>query len=346
MNTSTARKVYIERLRIMAMLSVVGIHIFLAAVNTFDQKQGYYYVLTYCLRGLLHFAVPVFFMISGALMLNPAKEMPIKKLCTRYILKYAAVIVVFGWAFAFLEQFFNTKSIKLVMFWDSFVNMLSGNTWDHMWYMYALMGAMLMIPVMRAIVKHFGDDEIKFFLIVGVIFLCILPIIKSYLKFSFGVELPFSSVYCLYMLVGYWIDSKKLRISSKAAIVIIAVSSLIIIASQVAYTVFDLPTKILVEYDSIIVAALSAALFALFKNNEEKMQEKGISKFGQLLSSCSFGVYILHMLWINVIYKLIKLNPFKFEPVIVTVGLWAVVVAASVLTTFVLKKIPLVRKML
>ena len=109
---------------------------------------------------------------------------------------------------------------------------------------------------------------------------------------------------------------------------------------------FDITTKILVEYNSIIVAALSAALFALFKNNEEKMQEKGISKFGQLLSSCSFGVYILHMLWINVIYKLIKLNPFKFEPVIVSIVLWVVVVAASVLTTFLLKKIPLIRKML
>ena len=325
MNTSTARKVYIERLRIMSMIGVVGIHIFLAAVTTFDQKQGYYYALTYCLRGLLHFAVPVFFMISGALMLNP-QMLLIDEVS--------------------MGQFFNTKSINLAMFWDSFANMLSGNTWDHMWYMYALMGAMLMIPVMRAIVKHFGDDEMKFFLIVGVLFLCVLPIVKYYLKFSFGVELPFSSVYCLYMLVGYWIDSKKLRISSRAAVVIIAVSALIIIASQVAYTVFDLPTKILVEYDSIIVAALSAALFALFKNNEEKMQEKGVSEFAQLLSSCSFGVYILHMLWINVIYKLIKLNPFKFEPVIVTVGLWAVVVAASVLTTFVLKKIPLVRKML
>lgn len=65
--------------------------------------------------------------------------------------------------------------------------------------------------------------------------------------------------------------------------------------------------------------------------------------FIQHLSRNSFGIYVFHMLWINVLYKVIKFNPLDY-------GLWIVIpmmlliLLASDFTTAIFRKIPYMGK--
>lgn len=65
-----------------------------------------------------------------------------------------------------------------------------------------------------------------------------------------------------------------------------------------------------------------------------------------LLSKCSFGVYIIHMFWINLAYKLFRINPFVPNVVAMMLLLWIVIVVLSVITTMIMKKTPVIRKFL
>ena len=65
-----------------------------------------------------------------------------------------------------------------------------------------------------------------------------------------------------------------------------------------------------------------------------------------LLSKCSFGVYIIHMFWINLAYKFLKVNPFVPNVFVMMVLLWAVVVVLSVLTVMIIKRIPFINRLL
>lgn len=65
-----------------------------------------------------------------------------------------------------------------------------------------------------------------------------------------------------------------------------------------------------------------------------------------LLSNCSFGVYIVHMFWINLAYKLFGINPFIPNAFVMMFLLWLAVVVLSVMTVVVMKKIPVINKMM
>lgn len=65
-----------------------------------------------------------------------------------------------------------------------------------------------------------------------------------------------------------------------------------------------------------------------------------------MLASCSFGVYIIHMFWINLAYKLFGINPFVPNAFVMMIGLWIVVACLSVLTAMLMKKVPIINKLL
>ena len=73
------RKYYIEYLRVIAMFAVVAIHVCIAALGNFNNYSQFDAVLYASVRNIFHFAVPIFFMISGALMLSHDRELPLKK---------------------------------------------------------------------------------------------------------------------------------------------------------------------------------------------------------------------------------------------------------------------------
>ena len=81
MNSKTPnKKSYIEWLRVISMCAVIFTHIGSTAHTDFPDT---YYgnpggVLFQSIVYISHFAVPIFMMITGALLLNPEKEIPLK----------------------------------------------------------------------------------------------------------------------------------------------------------------------------------------------------------------------------------------------------------------------------
>ena len=198
------RKRYIEYLRVISMLAVVMIHICTTAMTDFSDGVGTYKgAIFVSVTNLLHFAVPVFFMISGALLLNPKKEMTLEKLLKKYLLKYACVILIFCWAFAWLEIVFDRRDVRLAYFSQSFLDMLQGKTWAHMWYMYALLGVMLILPLLRWTARMAKGKEIAYLIAVLGFFLSVLPFFNRMTGFKAGIQFPISSVYIFHMLMSY-----------------------------------------------------------------------------------------------------------------------------------------------
>lgn len=338
------RKHYIEYLRVIAMLAVVAIHVCIAALGNFNNYSQFDAVLYASVRNIFHFAVPIFFMISGALILSPDRELPLKKLLRRYLLKYGFVIVVFGWFFAAIERYFVSKKMSIDLFTGSFLDMLTGKSWDHMWYMYALFGTMLVVPILRWVAKHCQKSYMCYFLVVFSLFLTVLPVVEYYLQFKLGVTLPFNSIYCFYMLLGYWIDHEDIRISKKISVAIMAVLFPVIIVLTVLQQIYQFDTEVLFAYFSPVMGVLSVSIFSFFRNMEKTLSAKETPVLIKFLGKYSFGVYIIHMFWINIAYKLLKFDPFQFNAVAGFFILWIIVSLLSVLTSWVMKHIPLLKK--
>lgn len=338
------RKAYIEYLRVAAMLSVVAIHVCIAALNGFETSSIWSAVFYLSIRNIFHYAVPVFFMISGALLLSPDREMPIKKLIHNYILKYGAVIILFGWAFAFLEEIFHAKTFSLAIVLRSFSNMLQGNSWDHMWYMYTLLGMMFVVPVLRTITEKITkQSEIIYMVITFMLFLSLIPCLEDIFQYKLGVVFPISSVYVLYMLLGYWMDQDKIKINRAFIIPFILFIAIIIIGLSYYDQLEKYDLGMLVKYNSPLIVAFSMLIFTLFKNMDIK---NAVPQMIKKLGEYSFAVYLVHMFWINILYKLLKVNPFAMNCVFGFLLVYVMVVFASIISAIIMKKVPILKKII
>lgn len=95
---------------------------------------------------------------------------------------------------------------------------------------------------------------------------------------------------------------------------------------------------------SVFVAGLSLMVFLLFKNHYEKpYSPKGVVAFA---SSYSFGIYVLHPIFLNIAYKVLGLGPWSAPPVLFELSMWAVAFFGLAAMVWVMRKIPGMRRIL
>lgn len=348
------KKMYIEWLRCIAMFCVVLVHVCITARTDFPNHAKWEDSLVVCITNTLHFAVPVFFMITGALFLNLNKKISLELLVKKYTLKYVLGIVVFGWGFAFMEQLFGGVNDLPQKLLKSALLMLQGKSWNHMWYLYVLVGIMLSMPIWKMVVKVCEEEKNITMMgyITGIIFLftSVIYFTDRITNTKFGITFPVSVIYIGYLLMGYMIDKEYIRIRRSVAASMIAIASTIIIVCGClhVYKGYGWAQEI-GQYNSPVIIMLSMGVFALAKaivKGEDTGKYETKKKIISFISANSYGVYIVHMLVINILYKLVKVSPFGTGNIIKIIVLWMGVSIVSLAITAIGRKIPVANKLL
>ena len=111
-------------------------------------------------------AVPVFLMCSGALMNDPARDVPLKKLFSKYLLRLLAALAV--WA-AFYEAFrivaFPNGEPLGARLAEAAENLFYCKTYYHLYYFYFAFALYLTLPLTRLIARHASDGELRYVLL-------------------------------------------------------------------------------------------------------------------------------------------------------------------------------------
>lgn len=321
------RKYYYDYLRVFAMLSVVVSHVCSFAPQAFPgNSRSWERILYYCVRNGTRYAVPVFFMLSGAPPLNPKKQMDINAIYRKYVWKYVAVTAVFGFLFAYIESVYNKQSYGIAAMKESFLRMLSGSSWKHLWYLYVLVGAMLFLPVLRLITCHFSKRELRTLILTASLFLCVIPWLEGLTGKTIGFRYPIASIYVIYMLLGYYVAAYSVPIPP---IIFLICNAWILIASY-ANMVHGTEIGYVLHYASPPVFGMALSLFQTVQwIHETKPGFFRENRMIQALSKASFGIYIIHPFWIKVLYQCLKWNPFSIQPVAGAILAWILVLLLS-----------------
>ena len=106
-------------------------------------------------------------------------------------------------------------------------------------------------------------------------------------------------------------------------------------------------------YSSIFVILQSIGVFTLFGCAADKTgaprKEKSPGVFGKFvleIDKCSFGIYLIHMIFVRGILKHTKLHPYGAGSPFVLISLTLGIFLVSFILTWILKKIPGVKKIL
>jgi len=315
----------IDVLRIISAFAVVVIHAVSAPVSNYSGALSETVSANLnTIHALMKWSVPVFFMITGYCLSK--KDACTYDYCFSHVKKYLAVLFTVGLFYAMLEVVYTTKAISVNGLLCSIKNVISGSLWDHMWFVYSIIGVYLVMPVIHAFTKQ----SVKNAAIITTLlffFTILCPFCKEWIPV--GVDFPFGG-YLFYVCFGML--AEKCRPHKKWRYVFFAVCALCIL-----YIVLC-PSKKELHYLHPVISVFSMAVFLLVSRLEIR-GSKGI----EVTSACTWGIYLIHPFFINVIIKAFKIDLLSQCPY-GKISLFAILIfGLSFAVTYLLKRMPLIK---
>lgn len=295
------RKDYLSELRALACLGVVILH----TIRLYFSRSvldGANYTAAGCVKDLMNFAVPCFLMVSGALLLDPDKDLSLRKIWGKYVLKVFLCLAVFTAVFtcfdAFADHSFAFPGILLAVG----ENLWKDGSWAHLWYLYMLIGIYAMLPLYRILARYAGRKELLYLLTVWTVFLVILPMAGTAAGVRTGFTIGTSSVFPMCLFLGFVLEGGGPGKAKRIWFLLLVGGGLTVLCSVAAYRYELESAKSLIStYAFLPVLMLSAGVFAGWKMVSPRLPGKCKAVLSAADRS-SFGIYLIHLLTLRVFH--------------------------------------------
>lgn len=297
-----------DLLRILCAIGVILIHVTGTYIgNTrelIDQNKEINYTLIEAFFDCIgRFAVPVFLMITGVFTLNNPENKNFSYFYKKSLKNIFVPTIIFTIIYASYQIIisFTFKDIKVE---NIIKNMILGEPYYHLWYMYMLIGVYILIPF---IIRLKDDIGIKRFKMVSILFFPIAILSLWTTEFKFNWNFGMSFLYCSYVMIGY-IISKNVKNKSLIKFIIFLILG-ILLELLATYKVNDIILQGItfdeVKYtiqgpSSPIIALASIFIFIAFSNLEIKQNF-------YFISSLTFYIYLVHAGVFDVIKRIFRI---------------------------------------
>lgn len=342
------RVCYFDVLRVVSIFFVIVIHVTSAGMKLCAPVTAVWRV-NWLVNSISRWAVPVFFMVSGALFLEPSRELTLKKLYKKNILRIVVCIIVWGFLYSLLDQYiYGTLSAKSALV--AVYGILTGNTGYHLWFLYTLLMLYIAIPLFRLITINASKRQLEYALAMWGVFSLLIGQINYFAaEAGLGTDLlPFSPFvitgYGGYFLLGYYLKSYPLHGNVKKAGYILAAVSVcaIIFGKTLLFSAFEKETVALEFPLGIFSCLLAVMIFTMAQNLRISDNASRILEF---LGQHVFGIYLTHVFFVSLVYHIWNVKPDYCQPALAVFISSVGIFGASLFVSWILSKIPLLRRL-
>lgn len=345
----TGRRVaYLDALRTISAFFVVMIHVCAQRWPEVDPGELRWQALNFY-DSLSRFAVPVFFMITGAVFLDAENGPSVRRVFTRYLPRLAVIYVVWNIPYVLIQGGTASEMINHFLFGHY-----------QMWFIPAVMGGYLAVPIFRAIVRERRTAE--YFLVLAAVITLLFPLLENILPLFFtgtraellqtaihryaALRLDVVSGHLTYLVLGYYLAKTELSLRARKLLYAAAFAGFAVTAVCTALLSGYLGRPETYLYDSLspTTAVTAAGVFVWFKYHVT-----GSSAVGKALvwaAPCTLGVYLLHPFFLDTVLDPLGFDSLSFTTALSVPALTASVFALSLLTAWVFRKIPKIGKYL
>lgn len=336
--------IHLEIIRLMALFCIVYNHI---GYILFEGLEKTFEISVSVLISILcKVGVPLFFMVSGALLLG--REESWADVYKKRVFRIAIVIVVFN-TIRFLYECYITK-VRTFSVVYLVKGILTGSILHPYWFLYAYLSVLLILPILRIIVRNLDFQGKKWLLGLIILFYMIVPLKALVVNQQWQVTLLLDEKIC-YMFLGYFIERElneehfKLKnklLVSAGAFMAIAISFWMIVRTYIQGEGFA------TEHIPMLSMPLACAIFYLIKgkslrlkNGNEKLQNWILQ-----LGNCVFGVYLIEdYLRAALVLVCEKCNFYLGNLIVCIISTFGVIIV-GISIVYILRKIPILRKLL
>ena len=295
---------HLDWLRVMSAFAVVAIHVLSHYLGGFALKSRMW-TLTMLAKHVMHFCIPVFFMISGALLIRPLGEMTyrqyLKKRYARIFFPFLTWSVVHWLAVVVAVQ---KNPLSAAEFFRRF---LSNGICSQYWYVYATLILYLFLPFIGSLVSGISRKQLKILIAVMAAVNLGLPymaeILKAFTKWRLtNYNMSSMDAYLTYALIGYALHTMKLPAAGKRYMIYgggIAAWALINVLCWISSA--EKYTNTFGEAHYPLACLMGIAVFVAVRAACEKRPAAGGGRLLRILSAESYTAYLAHMLCLRLL---------------------------------------------
>lgn len=352
--SSRTRYAYLDLLRILAAFLVIVNHTIGYVFEKLAPTDPIWWVsiVWYYLSKI---AVPIFVMVSGACLL-PRKDTYPRALGRMFRVLLVLVIFSYGYYqwYLWLSNWTWQAALNIPQF---LMTIWQGRIVDSFWYLYFYLGLMVALPILQRMVSAMGKRDMEYFMGVSFLVFAIWPLVEHYVPavaMPQYLDIPLFGVFLGLFVAGHYLQTYAGRANRALALLVILLS---LAAStwltRIEYSAVGAGEKYWFmderSQPSIFMILCAMGMFTLvmrsFKENTVEREASG--KRWAMIGGCAFGIYLVQD-WLIAETRYRFFVPLTGTlPPMVAVLIWeGVVFAAAFAAAWVLKHIPLLKKLL
>lgn len=282
------REVWLDLLRAFCCFTVVLLH---CTCNVYKEFGENWYA-NMLMSAFTAFAVPCFYMISGASLLRRVQG--VKETWTKRVPKL--LIPLLFWSIVYIVYSGDVQPRR-------FIAMFFSGQWAHLWFMYCILSIYILLPMLSALYQQL-NSKVKLYMLMILLFVPSLLHDLEYLMNEY-VEMPHFAIFWPDLGLFFWgmfLWEQRERLAKYGKFLPLGfLFGLAVTATLTVYTSFrdGVPnTNFISCIGSLGVLMMCSSLFGVCAVYKEKFQSlsTGIKKCMAALGGISFGVYMIHPL--------------------------------------------------
>lgn len=333
---------YMDWLRVLSIFVVVGIHVVSKIINSTTTDDWIWHFANVFDAGL-RWCVPVFFMLSGALLLTRDKEESVREFLRKRLSK--VVIPLIFWSFIY--TLYNIYELgESYTAYEILVQFLTDDIYYHLWFLYTITGLYIMAPFLKILVDYMDKKTFQAFLLFWIVFASFLPFLPKFLEFEIALDAGLFQPYIGYFLLGAYLVLYPVPRKYLMPLGILAAISYFATLWGTYYLNIGLPAG---EFDQFFYEhyrpnnlLITLFIFIGFQHMANKIKPNALIT---RISTATFGIYVIHPLIQIYLNKFFGLNETTFNPIISVPLVWIIIFTISFVIILAMQKLPVINRL-
>lgn len=338
---------YISFLSVLSAVGVVYMH--LCGFHGMTPALSVQWVMSMCIEKIFVFAVPVFFMITGATLIDYPQKYDdwtyLKKRVCRTVIPWLAWG---GISFVYFA-IFNMDSTEMSSL-SKIINGILNNEYRSIyWFFPVMISAYFCIPLFAYVEETKKKRVFSYLVFIGLVFNILLPDLSRILgiQIHIPIEITVVSGYLIYVLIGYLLS--HCQISKKVSILIYMAAALALIMQILGTGVLSLrdgQENMLFRNSAWINCCYAVGVFALGRTyGPVFLKNRAVMNCVRFLKNYTLPIYLIHQFANNFVQKVFEYCGVVVEGTVLYQLFGPIlVIVISVLVARILRQIPYLRK--
>lgn len=339
---------YGDAARVFGTLAVVIGHVCDMRVFNTATPAGDWWICLFA-DSMTRWAVPVYIMLSGALLLDPARTETPGEFYSKRLARLGVPVVVWSAFFMwFSVSYTGWRTTEQV--WH---DLLMGKPYAHLHFVFRIVGLYCFTPMLRVFLAQASRKMVMQTAIILLLLSAANSVAESILRTELSVFLRFAP-FLGYYLLGYLL--RDVRLSTRAlagcwlfagACVLALTGGTALLLQRFGFQDQPSPGWLLYDFLSPVRVAFAVAVWLIFVNTfrEGWLQSRPGRFVAKWIAPATLGIYLVHPLFREILYVETKDFSLFWSSAWVGIPLAALAVyGASAIFTLVVMQIPFVRR--